>query len=148
MDWGIISITLVLVGVTLALLATFKGCLGTGKYITRPMALMWAIWMVRRSIKRGRFSGTFSMRTAEFRVWQLLALFAVNLWFFVLGVLNPGFPSLPFNIFCYWVPFCALYADDLLTLIDRDKWKKRWKTAKNKLKWKWTPAPVPIKVGR
>lgn len=47
----------------------------------------------------------------------------------------------------YWFWIALLHGDDLITGGDDDKWKKRWSTLKNKVKWQWTPAMEPARAG-
>lgn len=42
----------------------------------------------------------------------------------------------------YWIVVNGLLADDLITGCDSDRWKRRWESVKNKVKWV-VPKPAP-----
>lgn len=136
-------------------LATAKGCVGRGKYITLPWVEFYAKRRAKQIIKRWEKEGQINFNHVynehwtgpQFRwrhqlLWFYLAFFI--LWGFQLSVGIPDhvYVFLACSVF-YW-PTGALYVDDLLSSIDKDKWKKRFKALKNKVKWKWVPVPVPV----
>lgn len=126
-----------LFGISLAVYAGSKRVVGLGKHITIPMALAYLRWTVLRQVKRGvPLQRIRIIVPSMFRVLQLLILFVVTV---------PSDFVAPFLIshLIFWIPYISLYVDDLLTLIDKDKWKKRWDSVKNKVKWKWLPQPMP-----
>jgi len=152
--WGWILLALVVSGCALQMLAFVKRCAGHGKYITFPMVKMYAKWSGKRFAKKyhrehpdeKEFSRTWFVMPSTVRVCQIFALLAIYLWFLGLSFAGVNLPILEINCLVYWLPFVALYADDLLSTIDKDKWKKRWSSAKNKIKWKMTlPVPIPTR---
>ena len=144
--WIWIQLALIFLTVTLQTLAIHKNCVGLGKYITRPMVIMWAKWKVKRLIKQGHTSGSLRTTPGYFRTKQIGCLLLVFVWFFALELAGVKLPITMIGCFVYWIPFSALYVDDLVSTIDKDKWKKRWSSAKNKIKWKMVlPIPVPTR---
>ena len=46
----------------------------------------------------------------------------------------------------FWLLQAGLYLDDLLTGDDDDRWRRRWESLKNKVKWKMRlPVLVPVR---
>lgn len=119
-----------------------------GRYLTVPMVKRWAKWYGKRAFKTGKFKrgNTYhaEIRPTQFRMWQWTILMGMMLWLVILSF--AGMHS-PYWLYCtvYWWPWSLLHADDLLTKIDKDRWRKRWQSAKNKVKWKWTPAMQPAR---
>lgn len=129
--------TLIVIGLVLIVYCgNIRRISGTGKYITIPMVKAFFMWRWRNSpgAKNILISGSMV------RIYQMFALFAISA--------GPLFAlPAPYNtisyISGYAVPLIVLYVDDIVTHIDNDKWKKRFKALKNKVKWKWLPAPAP-----
>lgn len=118
-----------------------EGKEGLGKIITYPMVML-LIKKQSEKLHKKTDAGTVTQRDfyralwvlkhvfatpSRFRLWQLAVLYVI--WFPISFAVNFGEPD-PFILI--WI---ALYADDLLTG-GKNKWKKRWKSLKNKVKWK------------
>ena len=156
MDWTLIDFSSLGAGLTLATICGFRRITGTGKYITGPMMMVFAFLLMRwkhrqvkKIVKKRGYGGSFHFHyhvTGEaIRIFQIIGLFAFATWRWSLdlgGLHLPAWTDFTF----FWLPYVALYADDIISNIDKDKWKKRFKALKNKLKWRWTPAPVPVQV--
>lgn len=148
MTWSLITLSSILISIGVQAASILKGVQGKGKYLTRPMVKAWAYWYAKHLLKKHNFGDATHLRiqvtSITFRFWQWCILFALIVWASILDLTVLNIPSW---VYCcvYWWPWTALHADDLLTLIDRDKWKKRWMTAKNKIRWKMV-LPVPVRA--
>lgn len=148
MMWEIITFSSIFGSVAVQAASILKGVQGHGKYITIPMLKIWALWYLKRLLRKKRINHGDSVRMTitpiKFRFWQWCVLFGLIVWASILDLSGLDIPSW---VFCcvYWWPWSLLHADDLLTLIDKDKWSKRWKAAKNKIKWR-MELPVPVRA--
>lgn len=138
-----LAIFLLLVLLVVQIQAFRKHCVGQGRYITLPMAKMYLIWWVRRQIKKGIHSGVRYMSPHEFRMKQLIGVLVLDC-FAIAGEFTHG-TSADISTYVFFLPMICLYADDLLSTIDKDKWKKRFSSLKNKVKWRWVPLPTPVR---
>lgn len=153
MDWGLIIWSVsTSTWVVLNLWASLKGAIGAGKYITLPMVLIWARWKGKRTIKQkirqGITKGDFEihMTGPKFRWMQTQPMWALMLAGVVVQLSGYHRVSPVYCCVVFYWPYSALLADDLISTIDKDKWKKRWSKAKNKIKWKMViPAPIPTR---
>lgn len=125
-------------------LAFHRRCVGGGKFITRPMAIAYLIWKARRKVRRGVWSGRLEVTGHEFRMKQLVVVIVLDVCWISMEI-TTSIPTLIFNLL-FFVPPISLYGDDVVSSIDKDQWKKRWSSLKNKVKWKWVPMPVPVRV--
>ena len=140
---------LLFVGLAVMVKATNDGVVGFGRVITTPMReailrnalkkpnkkLAEKKQVEWKDIRRLVFISQFVARAWTFRYVQIMFMLALftPLAFFVDNV---------FNI--YWIIYIALFADDLLTG-DINKWKKRWQSLKNKVRWqKFQPSPIRV----
>lgn len=125
-------------------LAFQRRCVGGGKYITRPMATTYLVWRAKRKMKQGHSSGFLEISGLEFRMWQLAGVITLDCAWIGMEI-TTSIPTVVFNLLFFGPPI-ALYGDDVVSSIDKDQWKKRWSSLKNKVKWKWVPMPVPVRV--
>lgn len=130
---GLLKIILPIVGFSIQVGATFliPERVGQGKLITKPLRFRIARYAIVRK-KIGLL--ILVSRPGEFR--SLVQLLPVLIGLGVLSLVLWG------DLFTwYWTYLITLYVDDYLS--DVDQWKKRWESAKNKVKWLWTPSPAP-----
>lgn len=145
--WLVIHICSVVGALSLEVIAVLARVSGSGRYITIPMVKTWAIWQLKKKIRKGEFLPGNRYETYLsawfFRFCQLSVLWFLGLWIYLLHAFSGlPCPNWLYDVVCWW-PWSLLFIDDLLNLIDRDKWKKRWQNAKNKLKWKMR---LPVRV--
>lgn len=124
-----------------------QGLVGKGRVITAPM-VAFIIKRTTKKLQRKTERGTATMKDvnrsvrllhmlfsspSQFRFWQVVALFTVIPFDEIVINIYPGL---------FYYSLLALYLDDWLTG-DIDKWKRRWQSLKNKIKWKvFVPSPV------
>ena len=141
----------VMLGLAIALWAIFTNKDGKGRLITYPMVKYILRKQLEKTNKKTE-EKSLTMKDVRrtlwvlqnvvstpglFRMWQIFVLLII--WYPVSWTLNwTGEPD------PYILAYIALYADDLLTGGD-DKWKKRWQSLKNKVRWQ-KFAPTPIRV--
>lgn len=121
-----------------------QGLVGKGRVITIPMVMFILNRLNRKNERKNVVTmkdvhrtlavlQTFFSSPVKFRFWQLAVLFIVAVPIDT-TVIN-YYPGL------FYFSLLALYLDDWLT--GDDRWKRRWQSLKNKLKWKvFVPSPV------
>lgn len=147
-NWTLIHGFSVGLSIGLQFAATGKKVVGHGKYITLPMVVMWARWRGRKlARKHGNGVYQFNVVPSLVRAVQLFIIVIPLIWLITVDSTVTHVPVYMYDLVYFW-PCIALYGDDLLSTIDKDKWKKRWSSAKNKVQWKMKlPVLQPVPTG-